>query len=97
VECRNCGREHADDRLDRHRWCTACRAEVVRRATRVGRLVGFVSAFLLMLWVFFAISASPRFLMAWLALVVATYFFVYKLTQRVAFEVIRGRGVPPPE
>ena len=29
-------------------------------------------------------------------MVIAAYFFVYKLTQRVAFELIRARGVPPP-
>jgi hypothetical protein len=96
-ECRNCGRTYPGDRLDRLRWCERCRAEVVRRATRVSRIVAVSGAALLLLWIFATVGSAPRFLVGWLALVVATYFFLYTLVRRVAFEVIRGRGVPPPE
>jgi hypothetical protein len=95
LECRNCGQIHPGDRLDRHRWCDACRTLVVARATVVGRIVGIVGALLLMIWIVATIGTSPRFLIAWVALVAATYYFLYTLARRVAFEVIRGRGVPP--
>jgi hypothetical protein len=96
TECRNCKRVFARDRLDRQRWCDECRSVVVRRATVVGRLTGLAAALLLMTWIFMTVGATPRFFVGWLALVVATYFVLYTLTRRVAFEVIRGRGVPPP-
>lgn len=35
-------------------------------------------------------------MMIYFVMIAAAYFFVFKLAQRVAFEVIRGRGVPPP-
>ncbi|CAN5655727.1 hypothetical protein BH23GEM6_BH23GEM6_12220 [soil metagenome] len=97
AECRNCQRTYSRDRLDRQRWCDRCRGVVVRRATIVGRLTGLAGSLLLMSWVFWTVGSAPRFFVGWLALVVATYFFLYTLTRRVAFEVIRGRGVPPPE
>ena len=78
-------------------WCTNCRREVIRRATLVARLVGLVTAGALGVWIFSMVGPSPRFLMAYLVMIAAAYFFLFKLTQRVAFEVIRGRGVPPPE
>jgi amino acid transporter len=93
--CRNCGR--AATRLDRQRWCDRCRREVVRRASRAARIVAIVAALLLMAWILLFVGPTPRFLMGWLVLIAAVYFFVYKLAQRVAFEVVRGRGVPPPE
>ncbi len=49
-----------------------------------------------MIWILATVGTAPRFLVGWLALVAATYFFLYTLTRRVAFEVIRGRGVEPP-
>jgi hypothetical protein len=96
IACRNCGRTYPSDRLDRLRWCDLCRAVVVRRATIVGRLTGLVAAIGLMAWIIVVIGPSPRFIIAWGILLAAIYFFVYKLTQRVAFEIIRGRGVRPP-
>lgn len=96
--CRNCGRERPADRLDRLRWCDRCRREVIRRATTVARITAVLGTLLLMVWVLTAIGPTPRFLIGWLVLIAAVYFFLYKLTQRVAFEVIRARGVsPPPE
>ena len=96
LECRNCARTYPGDRLDRQRWCDACRAIVVRRATVVGRVAGLLGALGLMTWIFTSFGTAPRFLVGWLALVAAAYFFLYTLVRRVAFEVIRGRGVKPP-
>jgi hypothetical protein len=77
-------------------WCPDCRRVVIRRATWFGQGVGLLAALSLALWIFSLVGPSPRFLMAYLIMVVAAYFFLYKLTQRVAFEIIRSRGVPPP-
>jgi hypothetical protein len=94
--CRNCGREFPGNRLDRRMWCPECRKVVIRRATWAGQIVGLVTALSLGLWIFSQVGPSPRFLVAYLVMVVAAYFFLYKLTQRVAFEIISSRGVPPP-
>ena len=94
--CRNCGRERPAERLDRLRWCDLCRREVVRRASVVARIAAFIGTLLLVGWVVTVVGPSPRFLVGWLVLIAIVYFFVYKLTQRIAFEVIRSRGVPPP-
>lgn len=95
--CRNCGAVRPASRLDRLRWCDRCRREVVRRAGRVARLVALGGTLLLIAWIFVLVGPSTRFLMGWLVLIAGVYFFLYKLTQRVAFEIIRGRGVPPPQ
>lgn len=96
LTCRNCERRFPADEMDRLRWCDRCRAVVVRRATLVGRAVGLIAALALLAWILTAIGAAPRFLVAWAILLAAVYFFVYKLTQRVAFEIIRSIGVRPP-
>jgi hypothetical protein len=85
------------NKLDRSMWCPDCRQVVIRRATLVGQGVGLLTALLLALWIFSMVGTAPRFLMAYVVMVVAAYFFLFKLTQRVAFELIRARGVPPPE
>jgi hypothetical protein len=69
---------------------------VVSRATLIGRVVGLVVAAGLAVWIFSSVGPSPRFLVAYGIMILAAYFFLFKLVQRVAFEVIRGRGVPPP-
>lgn len=99
VACRNCGRSYPADELDRARWCERCRAVVIRRATIAGRAVGLIASLGLLAWIMTTIGSNPRFLVAWGILLAAVYFFVYKLTQRVAFEIIRGMGVrrPPAE
>jgi hypothetical protein len=84
-------------RLDRSMWCPDCRQVVIRRATLAGQGVGLLTAVLLAIWIFSMVGSSPRFLMVYAVMVVAAYFFLFKLTQRVAFELIRSRGVPPPE
>ncbi|MQA90624.1 MAG: hypothetical protein GEU90_10375 [Gemmatimonas sp.] len=95
-ECSNCGRPYPGSRLDRRLWCPECRGEVIRRATRVGRVVGLATVIILSLWIYTMVGPTPRFLVVYVVMIVAAYFFLFKLTRRVAFEVIRGRGVPPP-
>ena len=97
ASCRNCGREYPPDRLDPRRWCPLCRGEVIRRATRIARIAAIATTLAVGAGVVAAVGPSPRFLMVWLVLLAVTYLFVYKLSQRVAFELIRSRGVPPPE
>ena len=83
--------------LDAAGWCPLCRRDVVRRATLIARVIAGLGAVAVGLWVVMIIRPGPRFLLLWLLLIGATYFFLFTLTRRVSFEVIRSRGVPPPE
>lgn len=97
-DCRNCGRNFPGGQLDRWLWCPGCRREVIRRATRIARVVGLGTAAILGFWIFSIVGTSPRFFVAYMVMIVAAYFFLFKMTQRVAFELIRRQGVPaPPE
>lgn len=42
----------------------------------------------------FVVGPSTRFLIGWMAILVAIYVVVSKIARRVAFEIIRARGVP---
>ena len=95
--CRNCREPRSEEALDQFGWCGACRAVVVRRATLIGRLAGIVTATLFGIWVFDSIAPGPRTMIFWLVLIGAVYFLLYKVVQRVSFEMIRSRGVPPPD
>lgn len=97
VACRNCGRLFADDALDAKRWCEECRAVVIRRARLWGRAAGLLAALLLGAWIVLAIDPELIPVVLWMVLIGATYVFVSTLVRRIAFEIIRGRGVPPPE
>jgi hypothetical protein len=78
------------------RWCPACRQEVIRRASNWARAAALLVALLVGLWIATAMR-STRFLVAWMLLLAASYALVYKIVQRVAFEIIRARRVPVPE
>ena len=96
VACRNCGRRVSEASVDPDGWCNACRKEVVRRATLVARIVALLGALLVGLWVAAVSRPDSRLLMLWLLLIAVVYFVLYKLARRVAFEVIRSRGVRAP-
>jgi hypothetical protein len=95
--CRNCERPRATARLDAFGWCEKCRAVVIRRATLAARTVAALGLALGAYWVFASVEPSPPFLILWILLLIAIYTVLYKVVQRVAFEVFRSRGVPPPE
>lgn len=95
--CGNCGREVPAASLDPEGWCAECRREVVRRATVIAHALGGIAAVLTGLWVVMVVEPGPTFVILWLLLVGLVYFVLYKIARRVAFEVIRSRGVRPPE
>jgi hypothetical protein len=95
--CGNCGRERPTSSIDPAGWCAECRREVVRRATVIAHALGGIAAVIAGLWVILVVQPGPRFIVVWLVLVGLIYFVLYKLARRVAFEVIRSRGVRPPE
>ena len=70
---------------------------VIRRATLAGWVVAAVVALLAAVLVFALLRPGPRFLIVWLLLIAGAAGLAFKVTQRVAFEVVRSRGVPPPE
>lgn len=95
--CRNCGNPHPAEELDQFGWCTGCRSVVVRRATLFGRAAGILGASLFGIWVFDTMQPGPRSMIVWLVLIAAVYFLLYKVVQRVSFEMVRSRGVSPPD
>ena len=93
--CRNCGRMYPPGELTGG-WCAECRAEVVRRATLPARVSAAVFAALLVALLVWLGGFESRFLVLWLALSALATFAAYKVARRVAFEVVRARGVTPP-
>jgi hypothetical protein len=94
--CANCGGLSPASALDADGWCDRCRKVVVRRATIAARAVAVV-AVLLSGWLLFAvIQPGARSLILWILFLAAVCFVLYRLTRRVAFELVRSRGVPPP-
>jgi hypothetical protein len=96
TECTNCGRLREPEQLDRQRWCKSCRQNVIQRAARWSRGIALVFTLGVGIWIAAAIRPT-RFLIVWMAILAATYMVVYKIAQRVAFELIRTRSVPPTE
>jgi len=70
---------------------------VIRRATLAARVAAALAAGIVAAVIFTMVAPGPRSLIVWLVLIGAVYYFVFKLAQRVSFEAIRARGVPPPE
>jgi hypothetical protein len=78
------------------RWCPACRQQVVRRSARWARAIAILATLGVGLWI--ALTIRPtRFMVVWMAILIAIYVLVSRIVQRVAFEIIRARGVPAPE
>lgn len=93
--CVNCGRDRPATQVDTRGWCQGCRAQLLRRSRFVARLVGFVFTLALATLIYSRTSGDSGFLLGYVVLIVATYFLVVRITQRVTFEVFRSRGVPP--
>lgn len=92
--CRQCGREIAAGKAEADGVCAECRAGVVRRATPVAFGAALLVALLyLLVLTWTGVLASPNFLVFWLALGALLAFGTYKVTRRVAFDVIRARAV----
>lgn len=95
--CRNCGQHREGELPDRAGWCRRCREQVVRRADPVARAAGIATAGVLLVVIVLAGGLESRFLVLWLAGAALLSLLVFKVARRVAFDVYRGRGVPPPE
>lgn len=94
--CANCGRTYPAKEMDVGGWCVRCRAQLVRRSGLLARLIAFVFTLGLAALIYSRAAGNSTFLVAYVVLVVATYFLVVRIAQRVAFEILRSRGVPPP-
>jgi hypothetical protein len=95
-DCRNCGHHVTGEPADRHGWCKACRAELVRRSTWLAVFPALVILglyFWLLSW--FGLFKST-FLIVWMALGAALAYVAFKVARRVLFDVIRTRGVKAP-
>ena len=97
VTCRNCGEPREATTLDKFGWCERCRKVVIARATITARVVAAIGLAIGAYVVFAQVDPGPRTLILWIILLVAIYALLYKVTQRVSFEIFRARGVKPPE
>jgi hypothetical protein len=91
--CRNCGSLREPAELDDQRWCAACRQRLIPRSAIWARVSAVLVTILVGAWIALAIRPT-RFVIVWMVILAMTYFVVSKIAQRVAFEVIRWRGVP---
>ena len=94
--CPNCRRPLREGEADNAGWCGTCRRTVVRRATWAAHGVAVLAAFLTLWLIVSGIRPGQRSALIWLILLAGLYFVLFRLVRRVAFELIRGRGVPPP-
>ncbi|MDQ3389322.1 MAG: hypothetical protein M3483_07460 [Gemmatimonadota bacterium] len=95
IPCRNCRRPA--EKLDPAGWCAECRAVVVQGAGRWAwgaTLLATAPAVFLFLWLE---ALSQRLMVLWAALTALLLLMVFRIARRVAFDLIRNRGVPPPE
>lgn len=94
--CRNCGRTR-DGRADPAGWCAPCRAALVARTLLPAGAVTALAAVLLAALLVWAGAFESRFMVGWTALAALLGFAVWKVSRRVAFEVLRVRGRIVPE
>lgn len=95
--CRNCRRPFPAGELDASGWCEKCRAVVIRRATVAAWIAAALVATATAVLLLSLVDVDPRFLIVWIVLLLAVSLAAFKVAQRVAFEAIRSRGVPPPK
>jgi hypothetical protein len=96
IACRNCGRLFPATKLDQSLWCADCRRVVIRRAYITARISAMTMALGMIAWLYYFSGPEPRFLLLYMLMCVSGYYFTFKLVHRVAFEIIRARGVKPP-
>ena len=83
--------------LDARGWCPECRAAVIARARPWAIAAGLLAGVASLVAVVLLVSPTLRIpVVVWVVVAGAIYFVTFRVVRRVAFEVIRGRGVPPP-
>ena len=94
ADCRNCGKAFPEGETpDYHGWCAACRQALVDRATRwawIPTIAVAVPYLALLAWT--GLFESDL-LVLWLALGALLAFAAFKVGRRVAFDVVRSRGM----
>lgn len=93
--CANCSAVHPLEELDARGWCTACRTEVIARARRVAIAAGLLAGLATLVGVVLLTPSLRIPVVVWVVVAAAVYFVVFRIVRRVAFEIIRGRGVTP--
>lgn len=94
--CPNCRHPLEEGEADSAGWCAACRRAVVRRSTWIAHGAAIFGALLLLWLIVSRVQPAQRFALLWLILLAGLYLVLFRLVRRVAFELIRGRGVPSP-
>lgn len=91
--CGRCRRPFAEgETADPHGWCARCFREVVRRSTWMAVLPAVVvGALYFWLILHFGLQGS-RFVIVFLALGAVFAWLAFKVSRRVAFDVIRSRA-----
>ena len=93
--CPNCQQPVELGGADSAGWCMGCRRRLVRRANAAGHVAGALSLVGAMWLLVMVIQPGERFVLLWLLLAAAIYFVLFRVVRRMAFEIIRTRGVRP--
>lgn len=89
--CGNCGRTR-EGQPDPAGWCGPCRRTLVARTLLPAGVTTVLFVVLLLTLLGWMGAFESRFMVAWTALAALLSFAVWKVSRRVAFEVIRARG-----
>ena len=87
VPCARCGERVAG--LPWGEYCSACRAELARRAARIAGRLALVATVLMGLYVAFTLPPDPMARLYGGIAVIATYIIVRRVAGRVAMESLR--------
>jgi hypothetical protein len=87
VPCARCGRRVAG--LPWGERCPECRAELGRRASRIGGRISLAATALMALYAALRLPADPSSRFYGILAVVATYIIVRRIASRVALEILK--------
>lgn len=94
--CRNCGRPR-EGSPDPAGWCAPCRRVLVARTLLPAGVTTVLFVVLLLTLLGWMGAFESRFMVAWTALAALLSLAVWKVSRRVAFEVMRARGSIEPK
>ncbi len=89
VTCTRCLEVKDVMELDRLLWCLACRVRARERAAWYGWIGGLAFAFVLAVWVWFAVRPSDLIVGGWLATFAAAVWIGAKVSRELVYGAMR--------